>query len=90
MSGAVPGSPGDGERFGSPQWSDNVGRMHQFMKAHPEVKITVPSANGTKDFIATWPEDGKPVEARDRSLGWLMDHLEGLFKEDPDPGTVTP
>ena len=63
--------------LGSPQWSDNVGRMHAFMKAHPGWTVTVPMRNGTPDFIATL--DGKEV-ARDRSLGWLMDHLENRFK----------
>ena len=60
----------------SPQWSDNIGRMHLFMQAHPEVKVTVPRENGTSDFIAA--QDGEEV-ARDRSLGWLMDHLEKRF-----------
>jgi len=65
---------------GSPQWSDNVGRMYVFMERHPGVKITVPRVNGTPDFVATWAEDGKEVTATDRSLGWLMDHLESRFK----------
>ena len=66
----------------SPQWSDNVGRMHLFMRAHPEVTVTVPRENGTDEFIATW--DGG--EARDRSLGWLMDSLEKRFRDEAGPG----
>lgn len=77
MAGPYSGGrpPGTGERFGSPQWSDNVGRMHAFMRKHPEVIITTPMQNGTDDFIAAWPDD----EVRDRSLGWLMDNLEERF-----------
>lgn len=75
------------DRFGSPQWTDNVGRMHLFIQAHPEVSITVPRQNGTKDFIAVWVEvsgddgEGARVEVRDRSLGWLMDHVEQRFND---------
>lgn len=66
----------------SPQWSDNVGRMHLFMRVHPEVKITVPMKNGTDEFIATWPGGS----ATDRSLGWLMDSLEKRFRDDAERG----
>ena len=62
----------------SGQWTDNVARMHKFMQAHPEVVITTPLKNGTQDFIASWP-DG---EARDRSLGWLMDSLDKRFRDE--------
>lgn len=75
MAGSGPGGSTGSGHFGSAQWSDNVGRMHLFMQDHPEVKITVPRENGTADFIATW-EGG---EAKDRSLGWLMDRLTERF-----------
>ncbi len=75
MAGPFSGGRPPAGRFGSPMWSDNVGRMHAFMRAHPEVKITVPMQNGTDDFIATWPGG----ELKDRSLGWLMDKLEHQF-----------
>ena len=58
------------------KWTDNVGRMHRFMEAHPDITVTVPAKNGTSDFIAT--RDGEEI-ARDTSLGWLMDHLEKQF-----------
>jgi hypothetical protein len=77
--GGVHGSPRR-ERFGSLQWSDNVARMHLFIKEHPEVSVTVPMKNGTDDFIATWTEGGEQAEVKDRSLGWLMDHLEERFR----------
>jgi hypothetical protein len=64
-----------GPAHGSPQWTDNVARMHLFMEKHPEVEITTPRQNGTDDFIARWP-DG---ELRDRSLGPLMTTVEGRF-----------
>jgi hypothetical protein len=63
------------EGFGSPQWTDNVGRMHLFMDRHPDVVITTPLSNGMGSFRAKWP-DG---EASDASLGWLMDKLEQRF-----------
>ena len=66
--------------LGSPQWSDNVGRMHAFTAAHPGMTVTVPMKNGTPDFIAA--QDGEEI-ARDRSLGWLMDHLEKRFPGEP-------
>ena len=61
---------------GVPRWTDNVARMEEFVKAHPEVSITTPRENGTDDFIAAWPGG----EVRDRSLGWLMDRVEALFR----------
>lgn len=75
MAGSGPGGRSGSDSFGSPQWTDNVGRMFLFMQEHPEVKITTPRENGTADFVATW-EGG---EAKDRSLGWLMDRLEERF-----------
>lgn len=77
MAGPSSGGRPYGASFG-PQWTDNVGRMRDFMKAHPEVEVTVPAKNGTDEFIATC--DGEKI-ASDRSLGWLMDHLEGLFRD---------
>lgn len=62
--------------FSSPQWTDNVARMHLFMKDHPEVVIRTPIDSGTEQFTAKWP-DG---EASDASLGWLMDRLEQHFR----------
>ena len=64
------------EGFGSPQWSDNVARMHAFMQDHPEVEVTTPIVNGTGEFLAVWP--GGRVS--DASLGWLMDRLEQHFR----------
>jgi hypothetical protein len=65
------------EGFGSPQWSDNVTRMHLFMREHPEVRITTPVENGTREFIAA--QDGGLLAA-DTSLGWLMDKLEQHYR----------
>lgn len=74
--GGTHGSTPGHNRFGSGQWSDNVARMHLFVSRHPEVTITVPIDNGTKDFIAVWPGG----ELRDTSLGWLMDKMEEQFR----------
>ncbi len=59
------------------RYTDNVVRMHLFAKAHPEVSITLPGEPGG-DFTAT--RDGEVILS-DRSLGWLMDRLEGMFRE---------
>jgi hypothetical protein len=60
----------------SPQWTDNVARMHLFMQAHQEVDIRTPLDSGTGQFTAQWPGG----EASDTSLGGLMDQLEQHFK----------
>jgi hypothetical protein len=60
----------------SPQWSDNVTRMHQFMSRHSEVVITTPMTNGTAEFRA---HQGGEVIAADTSLGWLMDQVEKRY-----------
>ena len=78
ISGA--GQPA-GNGYGSPQWSDNVGRMHLFMQRHPGIVITVPAQNGTRDFIA---REGEKEVGRDTSLGWLMDNLEKRFPAGED------
>ena len=64
---------------GSPQWSDNVARMHAFTREHPEVKITTPIESGSHDFRAEWPGH----DVADTSLGWLMDKLEQHFRQQP-------
>lgn len=65
-------------------WVDNVKRMLDFIRKHPEVSITTPRQNDTRDFIAVWveppgDENGKRTEVRDRDLGRLMDHVEERF-----------
>jgi len=72
------GSSAAREGFGSPQWSDNVARMHAFMRDHPDVCVTTPMDNGTTEFRA---HQGGKVIAADTSLGWLMDHLEQKFRK---------
>jgi hypothetical protein len=69
------------EGFGGTQWSDNVARMHLFMRAYPQVTIRTPLDSGTGQFTARWPEG----EASDSSLAGLMDELERIF-EPPAPG----
>jgi hypothetical protein len=61
---------------GSPQWTDNVARMHLFMREHPEVKISTPMENGSGDFRAEWAAE----VVSDASLGWLMDKLERHYR----------
>ena len=43
------------EGLSSPQWTDNAARWELFLRAHPEVRITSPLENRTREFIADWP-----------------------------------
>ena len=57
---------------------DQVKRQAEFTARHPQVSITNPRQNGTREFIATWPDpDGG--EVRSTELRRLLDYLEGKF-----------
>lgn len=64
---------------------DQVKRQAAFAERHPQVSITNPRQNGTREFVATWEEprgDGRPPERREvrrTELRRLLDYLEAEF-----------
>ncbi len=81
-----PVSARDGEP--APLGTDQVKRAQAFVQRHPEVSITSPRQNGTREHIASWvipaaDPSADPVvgEARHDQLRWLMDYLEAKFDQ---------
>lgn len=37
------------------QWTDNVARVHEVIRRHPEVSVEWPRWSGRKEFRASWP-----------------------------------
>jgi len=63
---------------------DQVRRLAVFRERHPDVMITSPGQNGTREFKANWLEpqpggDSEPREAAHDRLGPLLDYLEARF-----------
>jgi hypothetical protein len=85
--GGIHDGPAAAEPLGS-QWTDNVVRMHLFLKAHPHVSILNPRISGTLgEWVAAWiepsadpKEDGTTQRVGAHDLGPLMNHLEARFK----------
>lgn len=62
---------------------DQVVRLREFIKRHPEVAVTSPRQNGTAVFHAMWtdgqPDDGVVTLATHEELRRLLDYLEARF-----------
>lgn len=41
----------------SVQWTDNVARVYEVIRRHPEVSVEWPRWSGRKEFRASWPAD---------------------------------
>lgn len=68
------------------QYSDNVARMHLFLRRHQQVSILGPRVSGTGQFLAVWieaspdpAEDGVTQRVGHERLGALMNYLEARF-----------
>jgi hypothetical protein len=68
-------------------WRDDVARMQEFIKRHPEVSWLRPGQAGVAEHTATWidadrdpREDGTPVTVSRTELGRLVDYLEARFE----------
>ena len=68
------------------QYTDNVVRMHLFIRRFPHVSILNPRVSGTGEWLAVWieasadpAEDGVTQRAGHELLGSLMSHLEARF-----------
>lgn len=78
---------------GNGGWTDNVARVHEVIRRHPEVSVEWPAWSGRREFRAHWPvnpgdEDSEIRSVQTRDLAGLAAALEEEF---PDkPGTVTP
>ena len=61
--------------------SDNVVRKERFVNKHPEVSVTSPRENKTREFAGVWTDkDGAVHELRHIDLGQLMNALEAAFR----------
>lgn len=85
--GSVPNS-GATEKFGSTQWTDNVARVYEVVRRHPEVSVEWPRVSGRPEFKATWAVDPKDPESEIRSAQTrdLAELAAALEREFPDGG----
>jgi hypothetical protein len=67
-------------------YTDNVARMHDFIRRHPHVSFLSPRLNGGGEFLAVWieasgrpGEDGTAMRATHERLGNLMNYMEAHF-----------
>lgn len=71
---------------GPSQWTDNVARVYEVIRRHPEVTFTYPRISGSREFSASWPvapgDEGSEIKSfQTVNLGELATILEREFPE---------
>lgn len=53
------------------QWTDNVARVYEVVRRHPEISVEWPRWSGRKEFRASWPSDPSDEGSEIRSVQTL-------------------
>lgn len=77
-----------GVRITGAQWTDNVARVYEVIRRHPEVSVEWPRVTGRSEYRASWPDDPSDEHSTISSVQALelRDLATALEEQFPDWG----